>query len=279
MSTVRQHLGLLWLMKNRLGNTLNPQYDHAWCAQASQFLGVHLDEVISIAGGAEIESFVSTIFPSIPESFPAAAEKISTAPSIAPRLPHGTLAPEADEFMRLMTAWRFADLGEKAFQAFDDVVRYIDSRPRSEDSRAAARYHWLTEIEGLRLSPPGRLAFRDLEEMNQFIDAKIAALDSRALASSAAPESEVQAAEAKLYRDLTGDAMALGYDSVTAALEALRRPAPAAPQAPARELMDPDIFRIADEIGLSYRTGKGIKLFARAIARHLSGASPAREGE
>ncbi len=44
-------------------------------------------------------------------------------------------------------------------------------------------------------------------------------------ADSLPPEAEVQATEAKLCRDLTGDAMALGYDGVPAALEALRQPA------------------------------------------------------
>lgn len=35
-------------------------------------------------------------------------------------------------------------------------------------------------------------------------------------------DAELLASEAKLYRDLTGDAMALGYDGIPAALEALR---------------------------------------------------------
>jgi hypothetical protein len=43
-------------------------------------------------------------------------------------------------------------------------------------------------------------------------------------------------------------------------------------------LTDAQIFRIADEIGISYRTGKGIKLLARAIARHLSAATPEQKG-
>lgn len=44
-------------------------------------------------------------------------------------------------------------------------------------------------------------------------------------------------------------------------------------------LSEADVFRIADEIGLSYRTGKGIKLFAAAIERHLAavGAAPVQQ--
>jgi hypothetical protein len=50
----------------------------------------------------------------------------------------------------------------------------------------------------------------------------------RTSAQAVPSEAEVSAAEAKLYRDLTGDAMALGYDGVPAALEALRKGARAA---------------------------------------------------
>lgn len=44
--------------------------------------------------------------------------------------------------------------------------------------------------------------------------------------------------EAQLYRDLTGDAMALGYDGVPAALEALRKAATVAAQARDQALKD-----------------------------------------
>jgi hypothetical protein len=43
----------------------------------------------------------------------------------------------------------------------------------------------------------------------------------------------------------------------------------------AQPLTDADIVSIADKIGLTYNTGRGIKLFAREIERHLSGATPA----
>jgi hypothetical protein len=49
------------------------------------------------------------------------------------------------------------------------------------------------------------------------------------------PQAEILADEAKLYRDLTGDAMALGFDGVPAALEALRTVCSQAPQGDTRQ--------------------------------------------
>src|SRR5206468_9763699 len=49
------------------------------------------------------------------------------------------------------------------------------------------------------------------------------------------PQAEILADEAKLYRDLTGDAMALGFDGVPAALEALRTVRSQAPQGDTRQ--------------------------------------------
>lgn len=40
-------------------------------------------------------------------------------------------------------------------------------------NRDAARYRWLTQTHGLRLSPPGQTCIRDLEAMNTYIDARI----------------------------------------------------------------------------------------------------------
>jgi hypothetical protein len=71
MSTVREHLGLLWLLRHDLAAT-NPQYDQHWAMQASQFVGVHLDELITLAGGADVEDFVHKHFPEIPAEFPSA---------------------------------------------------------------------------------------------------------------------------------------------------------------------------------------------------------------
>ncbi len=53
--------------------------------------------------------------------------RAATVKSVAPRHPGGTLTPEADEFVRLMTAWRFADVGGKSEQAFNAVVDHIDN--------------------------------------------------------------------------------------------------------------------------------------------------------
>jgi hypothetical protein len=47
-----------------------------------------------------------------------------------------------------------------------------------------------------------------------------------------------------------------------------------APPAPtAQPLTDAEIFQIADKIGLTYNTGRGIKLFAREVERHLTGTA------
>jgi hypothetical protein len=48
------------------------------------------------------------------------------------------------------------------------------------------------------------------------------------------------------------------------------------PAIQAQPLTDAEIFQIADKIGLTYNTGRGIKLFAREVERHLTGATPAR---
>ncbi|MGZ8887982.1 MAG: hypothetical protein ACXW1D_00320 [Halobacteriota archaeon] len=58
----------------------------------------------------------------------AVAHHPAVAGSIAPCYPHGTLTPEADEFVRLMTVWRFADVGREAEQAFSAVASYINAR-------------------------------------------------------------------------------------------------------------------------------------------------------
>lgn len=72
MSTVREHLGLLWLMRRRL-MTQNPQYDRQWEMQAAFALGVHLDEFIALAGGADIEDWVRKSGAEIPADFPHSA--------------------------------------------------------------------------------------------------------------------------------------------------------------------------------------------------------------
>lgn len=69
MSTVREHLGLLWLLRRKLAATA-PQYDHEWASQAALFVGVHLDELIALAGGADVEDWVRSHFPQIPVDFP-----------------------------------------------------------------------------------------------------------------------------------------------------------------------------------------------------------------
>lgn len=69
MSTVREHLGLLWLSRQALA-PLNPQYDHAWAVQAALFVGAHLDELIGLAGGADIEEWVQQRAKEIPADFP-----------------------------------------------------------------------------------------------------------------------------------------------------------------------------------------------------------------
>jgi hypothetical protein len=71
MSTVREHLGLLWISRRAL-MTSNPQYNEAWAAQAALFVGVHLDELISLAGGADVEGWVRELGAEIPADFPAA---------------------------------------------------------------------------------------------------------------------------------------------------------------------------------------------------------------
>lgn len=69
MSTVREHLGLLWLMRRSL-MTQNPQYDRKWEMQAALMVGAHLDELIALAGGADIEDWVRNHDVEIPASFP-----------------------------------------------------------------------------------------------------------------------------------------------------------------------------------------------------------------
>lgn len=89
MSTVRQHLGLLWLVRRNL-MTSNPQYDKAWAEQAALFVGVHLNELIELAGGAEIEQWVREQAAEIPNDFPfatpAAIEQAGAQP-VAQALP------------------------------------------------------------------------------------------------------------------------------------------------------------------------------------------------
>jgi hypothetical protein len=53
--------------------TSNPQYDKAWADQAALFVGVHLNELIELAGGADIEAWVRTRAGEIPADFPFAA--------------------------------------------------------------------------------------------------------------------------------------------------------------------------------------------------------------
>lgn len=71
MSTVRQHLGFLWLHRYALG-VANPQYDRHWAMQAALFVETHLDELIGLAGGAEVEEWVNGHFTEIPAAFPSA---------------------------------------------------------------------------------------------------------------------------------------------------------------------------------------------------------------
>jgi hypothetical protein len=69
MSTVREHLGLLWLSRRAL-MTSNPQHDRAWVEQAALFVGVHLNDLIDLAGGADLEQWVRARSPEIPDDFP-----------------------------------------------------------------------------------------------------------------------------------------------------------------------------------------------------------------
>lgn len=62
MSTVKQHLGLLWLLRNKSVN--------CWEHPAMVLMQSHLDELIALVGGADIEDFVNHQFPVIPKDFP-----------------------------------------------------------------------------------------------------------------------------------------------------------------------------------------------------------------
>jgi hypothetical protein len=87
MSTVRQHLGLLWLLgrKLRASVTSNPQYDPGWAAQAALFVEVHLDELIALAGGAEIDEAWREHISVLPDDFPAPASPANTAEATGER--------------------------------------------------------------------------------------------------------------------------------------------------------------------------------------------------
>jgi hypothetical protein len=69
MSTVREHLGLLWLSRRAL-MTSNPHEDAAWAAVAAYFVRAHLDELIEIMGGADIEEWARKRAGEIPADFP-----------------------------------------------------------------------------------------------------------------------------------------------------------------------------------------------------------------
>lgn len=69
MSTVREHLGLLWLLRHQL-KTSNPQYDKHWAMQAALFSETHLDELIALAGGADVEGWVHKQGYEVPADFP-----------------------------------------------------------------------------------------------------------------------------------------------------------------------------------------------------------------
>ncbi len=73
MSTVRQHLGLLWLMRQSAEGRefIN---DKRWTMQVSLFVSTHLDELIALAGGADIEEWARTEFTEVPAEFPQATQ-------------------------------------------------------------------------------------------------------------------------------------------------------------------------------------------------------------
>jgi hypothetical protein len=86
------------------------------------------------------------------------------------------------------------------------------------------------------------------------------------------PIPDPTADEAKLYRDLTGDAMALGYDGIPAALEALRAAQPAGKAAEPSMLMQ----ALTDGIPLQEPVNIGKALRAHRLARVVlaSGTGP-----
>lgn len=95
MSTVREHLGLLWLSRRAL-MTSRPEDDSAWAAQAAFFVSAHLNDLIELAGGADIEEWVRKKGVEIPADFPCAATK-AAAPADAP-----TVAVPLEAYLWLM---------------------------------------------------------------------------------------------------------------------------------------------------------------------------------
>jgi hypothetical protein len=124
MSTVREHLGLLWLLRRSLAAT-NPQYDGHWAYQASHFVGVHLNELIEMAGGADIEDFVHEHFPEVPADFPYA--KHASEPNS-----HGT-AVEAAPSATADEGFSEGVAGEPvAWYRQTDITEWTDSEPETD---------------------------------------------------------------------------------------------------------------------------------------------------
>jgi hypothetical protein len=126
------------------------------------------------------------------------------------------------------------------------------------------------------------LCFQNLDD---YLDADIAAHPSRGefrdVAAPVQAEQEVPSnlevltAEAKLYRDLTGDAMKLGYDGIPAALEALR--AVQAEQAQAEVDIDTPEFmdllsKFAHEASCEQYDEAEYKAARKAIIDHIKAA-------
>jgi hypothetical protein len=65
--------------------TSNPQYDPGWAAQAALFVEVHLDELIAMAGGAEIDEAWREHASPLPADFPAPASPANTAEATGER--------------------------------------------------------------------------------------------------------------------------------------------------------------------------------------------------